>query len=278
MKLNALELDRMLPLFMREDNTFQGICYALEGEIKQLYEQTNLIKLYRNIDNLPEEVLDELAWQFNSIEYNKSYSMNIKRELIKNCLSTHHKRGTVASVEEIATKIFGNATVTEWFEYGGEPYHFKVFTANVSTSDEMIIEFSRVIKQTQNIRSHLEEVIAETIDSMDVFYGGVVCVTDDITLTTYDIKEFGITGVELCITDGKLSYNLISVQEQNLIFRDSTNGKCYAVMRDGKSEQLVLEVGAYDNPTDSLTLTDAETNINYKVFVNNGALYYEKIV
>jgi len=276
MKLNTVELDKLIPSFMREDKNFKAICYALEEEIKLLYEQTNLIKLYQNIDNLPEEILDELAWQFNAIEYSKTYSIDVKRNLIKNCLSTHHKRGTVAAVEEVASRIFGNATVTEWFEYGGEPYHFKVHTANVSTSDEMIIEFNRVIKQTQNIRSHLEEVIAETIDSMDIFCGGIVSVNEDIRLLTSNLGEYETSAIELCVVDGKLSYNLIVTQEQNLTFKDISTGESYMIIYDSASKGLLVDKADNDNTIDYLELTDSNSHKNYKVFIDNGQLFYEK--
>lgn len=278
MKLNTVELARMLPLFMREDQNFKAICYALEREIKLLHEQTNLIRLYKNIDNLPEDVLDELAWQFNSIEYNKSYSIDVKRTLIKNCLSTHHKRGTVSAVEEVASKIFGNATVTEWFEYDGEPYHFKVYTSNVSTSDEMITEFNRVIKQTQNIRSHLEEVVAETIDSLDIYCGGFVCVNDDIRLKTSNLNEYETSAIELCIDNGKLSFNLIVTQEQYLAFKDISTGECYMIIYDSASKGLLVDKADYDNPMEHLILTDSSSNIKYKVFVDNRQLFYEEII
>ena len=257
---------------MREDTNFKGICHALESEIKLLHEQTNLIKLFINIDNLSEEVLDELAWQFNVIEYSTSYSIDIKRNLIKNCMVNHHKRGTVAAVEDIASTIFGNATVTEWFEYGGEPYHFKVYTENVSTSDEMIIEFNRVIRQTQNIRSHLEAVVAETMDSMDLYYGGYMESEDDISFTVADLGEYDISNVELCIVGGNLSYNKVVTQEQNLAFTDVSTGETYMVLyNDG----LVLEAGDVDNPQEYLSLTDDTTGIVYLVFVENGVLKFK---
>ena len=277
MKLNTVELDKLIPSFMREDQNFKAICFALEEEIKLLYEQTNLIKLYQNIDSLPEAILDELAWQFNAIEYNKSYSIDIKRTLIKNCLSTHHKRGTVAAVEEVASKIFGNATVSEWFEYGGKPYHFKVYTSNVSTSDEMITEFNRVIKQTQNIRSHLEEVIAETIDSMDIFGGGIILADDDIRLFTSHLGEYETSAIDLCIDNGKLSFNLVVTQEQNLTFRDIGTGECYMIIYDSASKGLLVDRVEAENPIDNLTLTDSTKNISYKVFIDNGQLFYEEI-
>ena len=268
----------MLPNFLREDKNFRAICNALNDEIKLLYEQTNLVKLYSNIDNLPEEILDELAWQFNSIEYNTSYSIAIKRELIKNCIITHHRRGTVASVEDVASRIFGNATVSEWFEYGGEPYHFKVHTETVTVSDDMINEFNRVIRQTQNIRSHLEEVITETINSMDVFFGGVMMVDEDILLHTKPLEELTFLNAELRIRNRQLYLEPVVIQEQNLVFADRSNGRNYKIAYDVALQTIGLE-SAPDSETavDSLTLTDIEDiHTQYVVFVDNGRLYYEK--
>lgn len=277
MKLNKVELDKLIPSFLREDQNFKAICFALDSEIKRLHEQTNLIKLYQNIDILPEAILDELAWQFNAIEYNNAYSIDVKRTLIKNCLSTHHKRGTVASVEEVASKIFGNATVSEWFEYGGEPYHFKVYTSNVSTSDEMITEFNRVIKQTQNIRSHLEEVITETMDSMDIYCGGIIGSDDDIRLFTSPLGDYETSAIDLCIANGKLSFNLVVTQEQNLTFKDISTGECYMIIYDSASKGLLVDKVETENPIDNLMLTDSNANISYKVFIDNGQLFYEEI-
>ena len=267
----------MLPNFLREDKNFRAICNALNDEIKLLYEQTNLVKLYSNIDNLPEEILDELAWQFNSIEYNTSYSIAIKRELIKNCIITHHRRGTVASVEDVASRIFGNATVSEWFEYGGEPYHFKVHTETVTVSDDMINEFNRVIRQTQNIRSHLEEVITETINSMEVYFGGVLMVDEDIRLATEPFDEFALLDVELRISNGNLHLEPVVYGQQNLVFADRSNGKIYKIVYDVALQTIGIEQTESDTAVDSLSLVDVEDiNNHYVVFVDNGRLYYEK--
>lgn len=187
MKLLNTEIERLVPAFIREDRNYQGIMYALQKELQRVCGEISLIQLYTNLDILSEKILDELAWQFNIPEYDVTYSIEIKRSLIDGCLSIHHKRGTVAAVREVAEKIFGNAEIEEWFEYGGQPYHFKVSTANVSSDDEMIERFNKVVKETQNIRSVLEEVIIEIINKMGLYVGGTVIVIDDIALKTADI-------------------------------------------------------------------------------------------
>ena len=187
MRLKNIELERLIPLYLREDKNYQGIIYALEGELKLIDGYIELIKLYLNMETIQEKILDELAWQFNVPEYDVQFDVEIKRSLIKDCLSIHHKRGTVSAVEEVAVKIFGNAVVTEWFEYGGEPYHFKVSTSNITSDDEMIARFHKIVKETQNVRSHLEEVVVEIMEALSLYIGVKAIITDDIILKTVDI-------------------------------------------------------------------------------------------
>ena len=100
---------------------------------------------------------------------------------------THCDRGTVGAVERIVQDVFGIATVQEWFDYGGEPFHFRVITENTSASDAMLAELDRIIKETQNIRSHLEEVVVELFQRMNMYVGCRVYIMDDVTLKTIDI-------------------------------------------------------------------------------------------
>lgn len=187
MKIEDLKLDRLIPPYISEDKDFQGIIYALEKEIKRISELNNLIMLYLNIDMLEEHILDELAWQFNIPEYDKGFDIDIKRSLIKDCMSIHHRRGTVSAVKEVAEKIFGNATIQEWFEYGGEPYHFKVSTTNISADDAMIESFRKIVTETQNVRSHLEEVLIDVMNSLQFNVGCKFFQFETIEFKTLDV-------------------------------------------------------------------------------------------
>lgn len=189
MKLNNIDLERVIPAFMREDENFQGFMYALENEMKRIFTSIDLIKLYTNLDGIAEDILDEIAWQFNIPEYEKTFDIETKRALINGCMSIHHKRGTVSAVQEVAAKLFGNAEIEEWFEYGGEPYHFKVTTTNISSSDEMLDLLTRIIKSTQNVRSHLEQVIIEVMNMMEMYIGGIVFQIDEDEFQTVNYSE-----------------------------------------------------------------------------------------
>ena len=128
----------------------------------------------------PDEILDELAWQFNALEYDPSLPRSTKVQLVESAILNNKQRGTVAAVERIATQIFGDAWIEEWFNYSGEPYHFKVHTSNVSVGDQEAAQFAAVIASAQNVRSVLESVIVETVEQMNLNFGGVIHTADVI--------------------------------------------------------------------------------------------------
>lgn len=173
MRINELDLIEFLPQYMREDKSAKGIAYAVTQVLKDIVVQ-NIEKcsIYGRIDELDENMLDELAWQFNIPEYIPTFDIRAKRTIIKNCMLMHRQRGTVAAVEQVLNDVFGNGYIEEWFEYDkNKPFHFKVHTTNTSTTDEMIAEFEQLVEVTQNVRSVLESVIIETSLDMSSYQG-----------------------------------------------------------------------------------------------------------
>lgn len=195
MRLSEIDLMRLIPVFMQDDDISKAFVAALNSELRKVVSSIDIIRIYENLDMQSEDILDELAWQFNVTEYRNTYDIDTKRKLLKNCLDIHHKRGTVASVKEVVTNIFGSAIVEEWFEYGGEPYHFRVRTSNASSTDEMIEELTSVVKTTQNVRSHLESVRVELDNEMSLYTGAVVTIIDDefLEVDTSGIEFPGLT-------------------------------------------------------------------------------------
>ena len=93
---------------------------------------------------------------------------------------THKQRGTVAAVERVVSDIFGDGWVEEWSQYGGEPFHFKVHTSNVSAGDQEAAYFESIVASTQNVRSYLEAVIIESVMQMDLAWGGYLHTAESI--------------------------------------------------------------------------------------------------
>lgn len=80
------------------------------------------------IDELPEELVDLLAWQFH-VDYDEPLGLDLdkKRALVKNSFSWHRRKGTKSVLEEIIRILnFEDFKIEEWYVYGGEPYFFRL--------------------------------------------------------------------------------------------------------------------------------------------------------
>lgn len=182
MNLSEIDLLKLQSAFMQKDSTTQGLCAALTPPLQEIAGQVEHILLWPRIENLTEDVLDELAWQLHMDWYDATADIETKKALIKNAIEVHRKRGTPQAVEEIIQTYFGDGYVEEWFEYGGEPYMFRVITNNATVTGEQAQQFIKVLNAVKNMRSRLETIIISMTAEMDLYIAGVVHTGDNITI------------------------------------------------------------------------------------------------
>ena len=180
----------ILPETLKKDPNVQALGYAIQKALQKLMDYCQNISIYPAIDTVPENILDLLAIEFNTQYYDDTMDIEVKRRLIKNTLKWYTRTGTAAAVKELVESVFGSGEVEEWFKYGGEPYHFKIRTYNISVTDEMIQLAETLVKSVQNVRSHLEEVIAEVMEKTTLYFGSKAFIYDETTLYC-DASPFG---------------------------------------------------------------------------------------
>ena len=146
----------IMPQSLLSDPFVAAMAKSMDPELQGISAEIIKCILLPRIGDLPEEVVDLLAWQFHVDFYEPSLDINKKRSLVRNSITWHRKKGTPAVVESLATEVFGSGEVLEWWEYGGNPYHFKILT----TEDfgEMA-RFKRALYTVKNLRSRLEAIV-----------------------------------------------------------------------------------------------------------------------
>lgn len=137
LKDNALQ--HILPSSISGDATVKDIVQAISGRLAQLGEQAELVLILPRLKKLPEEIVDELAWQYHVDFYDVTAGLTKKRELVRKAIARHRYKGTPAAVEEVCSAAFDSAEVLEWYDYGGEPYHFRVRMVQESIPDEAVM-------------------------------------------------------------------------------------------------------------------------------------------
>lgn len=154
----------ILPEVLSGKNEVIALGYAINKATQRMLSACEKISVYAAIDVATDEVLDLLAIELNTQYYDTSLNIDAKRRLIKGTLSWYMKAGTPAAIEELIQAVFGEGTVQEWFEYGGDPFYFKVKT-NATLTPEISTLFSEMLQRVKNARSHIEAIeIHRTIE------------------------------------------------------------------------------------------------------------------
>lgn len=140
------------------DSGKYALARVIAEELKSLCVDTQKVSIYGRIDELDEELLDILAFDFNVSWYLYNGTIDIKRSQIKSCFFVHRYLGTKAALEKALSDLYPGTTIEEWFEYGGAPYHFRI-VLNITEQRLAVIqsEVERYINIFKSLRSVLED-------------------------------------------------------------------------------------------------------------------------
>ena len=149
-----------LPPALQKDPSAVALAEAFAELLAQRPEEIDRLRIYPAIDRLDERLLDILAYDFKVDWWDADYSLEEKRRTLKDSWRVHKLLGTKAAVEMAISAIYPRTTVLEWWEYGGEPYHFRL-DINI-TNDSIDSDKQRRVLERLNyyksLRSHNDGV------------------------------------------------------------------------------------------------------------------------
>lgn len=116
-----------------------------------------------NPDKCPEHLLPHLAWALSVDNWNSSWPVETKRQLIKDSIYIHRKKGTRAAVERVISAIRGDEVkLVEWFEDKDNlaPGDFTVSYLSTGTPIDgtELAKLVPAINSAKNVRSTLTKV------------------------------------------------------------------------------------------------------------------------
>ncbi len=115
-----------LPAPILEDEHLKQLAEVAARVMLKIYDTRWMPAIYAKIDNLPEDVLDILAQDLKVDWYDYNAEIEVKRRTIKDNWHVHKKMGTKSAVETAVSDVWPTSVVEEWFDYSGDPYHFRV--------------------------------------------------------------------------------------------------------------------------------------------------------
>ncbi len=157
--LSDITIKEILPSSIAEDQNVQELSATNDSYLHEIFEKVQCILLLPNLDTLPEDVVDSLAWQYHVDFYELDMPIAKKRNMVREAIYWHLIKGTPAAVEKVVANVFQSATVQENWEYGGQPYWFRVTgISEPLPADDTIERLTAAINSAKNTRSWCEGI------------------------------------------------------------------------------------------------------------------------
>ena len=83
-----------LPGALKHDPKMRAIAEAVTKEALTVSGEIENVLIYSRIDELPEELIDILAYDMHVDWYDYSFPLKVKRDILKGSVKVHKKMGT----------------------------------------------------------------------------------------------------------------------------------------------------------------------------------------
>lgn len=206
------------PYSLSRDDDKNKVAECIADELAKTVTDTEMAKIFPTIDSLPETVLDMLAYDLKVEWYEYNAPIKNKRITIKECILVHKHKGTKFAVEAAVHSLYDRANVQEWFEYSGEPFHFRIKVYGSSSGG--IKTLGQKILYAKNLRSVLDSVAFVLVPESDLnVYVGMANAalkkSDKAEIISDDEPVYSTQAVEIfagTITDGISKHTYADMQ------------------------------------------------------------------
>lgn len=135
-------------------------------------------------DTCPVALLPYLAWALSVDRWDRDWTEETKRQVIRDAWAIHRHKGTISAIRRVAEPFGYVINVTEWWETGDPRGTFRldIGVLDVGITEEMYTEMERLIADARPVSRHLVGLnIMQDIQGY-LYSGGVVYDGDVITI------------------------------------------------------------------------------------------------
>ena len=158
------DISKLFPKFILADKNGYAMARAIEAGLRYFLDRCQQgIDCVQNPDKMPEWRLDEMAGEYN-LMYDYAADIDIKRQWIKDAIQFYSLYGTPEGVVKYLKAAFDTVNLEEWWQYGGDPFHFRV-TVTGEWSEKNDEWGKRAINSVKNARSGLDTLTCNAGDS-----------------------------------------------------------------------------------------------------------------
>lgn len=187
------------------------------AEVAETAPRAETIPDVLSYERCPSLLLPWLAWEWSVDEWVPTWDDGTKRSAIGASWDIHSVKGTVYALERGIGVLGYGATVTEWFQYAGDPFTFRLhLRANFEQQFDNDVRRSllRAALRTKNVRSYLDSIqVASTGATVPIIAGAIHRATISFSPSTEPITAIG----------GQTTTYVGAVVQQTISFRPTSS-------------------------------------------------------
>lgn len=143
----------------------EAFALAVRDLYRNIMDYAKKSNIYSTMSMQSDDVLNLMAAEFRTLYYEESLSHAEKVDLIQNSLKWYAYAGKPLAVREMGEKIFGICEVLEAWQYGGDPFMFKI-SVNTEYTQDILSRFTQIMERVKPTGTTLEGV--ETVANAEM--------------------------------------------------------------------------------------------------------------
>ena len=201
--LDEIKLSDVMPDSLSRDKGTANVVVAVDEFLREAAGLVETPAHYVAIDSLSSTALDHLAAQYDVSVWRDTWSLTLKRSVLKTAIQDKRMKGSVAAVKQALASVSSIAIIKEWWELSpkGTPHTFSVIASQSAVDDtfsaEMQEDIAALIDEAKPFRSHytlsIQNNLSTTLSlSGHVRSAAVSQIEPGINKTSKVATEFGV--------------------------------------------------------------------------------------
>lgn len=138
-----------------------------------------------DVDNCPDSFLPFLAYAWSVDEWNDNWTAETQREVIKNSIWVHQRKGTLGAVKRALAAMGYDSTVIEWFDKNptGTPGTFSIeVMPTTGLIADSLLQIRAMIDAVKRLSAHYDVYFGYTVPAVVAVYAAPA-IGVEITIT-----------------------------------------------------------------------------------------------
>ncbi|CAG75509.1 putative phage tail protein I [Pectobacterium atrosepticum SCRI1043] len=157
------------------------------------------LSLLWNAERCPTELLPYLAWALSVDRWDKNWSEQTKRQVIRSAWLIHRQKGTIAALRRVVEPFGYLIRIVEWWQNGEAPGTFRldIGVQDSGITEEVFYELERLIADAKPASRHLLGLNIN-LDTQGVAYVAALSYGgDELTVYPYFPENITVSGLDV---------------------------------------------------------------------------------